>query len=1356
MAQPVPFTNPQPFARAAVATVLPQPQDAGQTLEIGPGLNGGSNYTVSAAGETWANVYLGIYGTGTLNHSAGTLTITNQIWLGYASGSNGTYNLSGTGVLSAPTEIIGYSASAVGTFNQNGGTNKTPGLNLAPYSGSSGTYSLNGGTLQAGSVTGNGSGSVFDFNGGTLQATVSTGSFLQGLTYTNVQTGGAFIDSNGYNVTVAQSLLHDTSAGAPATDGGLTKLGAGTLTFTGNNNYRGTTTINAGTLAYGGTGGSSGGGGFVLGGGNLVLNGSGTVTASGVSFTNGASSLTLQAGNLQIAAGGTISGGGGLIFQGGTLQAGGAFTISGGVPISIQAGGGTVDTSGGNITSGSGFGYSGGAAGRSSGTDTFTVQGGHVLQADLTSNSGWTGPTVVTGSGTTLRNNGGNYTAAGTLTVGAGAFYDLNNSGASFGGLAGAGTVLNTGGANSVKTLTLTGAGNTFSGSIAPAGGATEAANTALTINLNSDGVETLTGNNTYTGVTTINAGTLQVGYGGTSGSLGTGPVLNNSDLVFNRPDNPTQAGAISGSGRLFQSGGGTLILTGNNTYTGTTFINAGTLQVGDGGASGSLGTGAVGNNAALVFNRAGSLTQAGVISGGGSLTLAGNGTLILTGNNAYTGATTISAGFLQVGNGGTSGSLGTSTGAISDNGTLAFNHSDALTIATTISGTGGFIQQGSGTLTLLGNNTYMGGTYINAGTLQVGNGGTSGSLGPGMITNDGALVFNHADNLTEAAAIFGGGTLTQAGSGTLTLTGYAYGGGTTYINAGTLQVGNGGTSGSLGGGTGAVVNNTALVFNLANNLTQTGAISGGGTLTQAGSGTLTLTGSNTYTGATTISAGTLQVGNGGTAGSLVAGGAISDNGTLAFNHSDAVTLATTISGTGGFTQAGSGTLTLTGNNTYTGATTISAGTLQVGNGGTSGSLGTSTGAVVNNAALVFDRADNVNEAGVISGSGTLTQAGNGTLTLTGNNTYAGTTYINAGTLQVGNGGTSGSLGASYVLNNGALVFNRADNLTEAGTFQGSGTLTQAGSGTLTLTGYTSLLGAAYINAGHFAGGQRRHQHRPEHERGRQQHRPRLQLCEQPDRVCRDQRRRHAHASGQRHADPLPRQQHVHGGDHDQRGHAASRRCVQRVWQQLGRGVGQRGGSDLGPAQLQRDDRLVGRRRRHGRQRDPGHGHADGGRQQRQHDLCGRAERHRRTDPGRQRHADPHRQQHVHGRDDDQRRHAVGRQRERLGHRHRSRDRAKRRHARRRRHRRRGGDDPERRDARSGPFARRCPADPGQQPDPQRRSEPDGRVRWHGSGHRVQPVAADGRHALAGGQQPAPRRTARLQPGGGSNLRPPG
>ena len=86
------------------------------------------------------------------------------------------------------------------------------------------------------------------------------------------------------------------------------------------------------------------------------------------------------------------------------------------------------------------------------------------------------------------------------------------------------------------------------------------------------------------------------------------------------------------------------------------------------------------------------------------------------------------------------------------------------------------------------------------------------------------------------------------------------------------------------------------------------------------------------------------------------------------------VTVDNDISGTGTLTKAGAGTTTLTGANTYSGTTTISAGTLQVGNGGTSGRLG--TGNVVNNAALVINRSDAVTRRAVISGTGTLTQVG--------------------------------------------------------------------------------------------------------------------------------------------------------------------------------------------------------------------------------------------------------------------------------------------------------------------------------------------------------------------------------------------
>ena len=121
------------------------------------------------------------------------------------------------------------------------------------------------------------------------------------------------------------------------------------------------------------------------------------------------------------------------------------------------------------------------------------------------------------------------------------------------------------------------------------------------------------------------------------------------------------------------------------------------------------------------------------------------------------------------------------------------------------------------------------------------------------------------------------------------------------------------------------------------------------------------------------------------------------------------------MSGTGGLTKIGAGTLVLTANNTYTGPTTISAGTLQLGNGGTSGSI---LGNVVNNGTLAINRSDTFTLGNVISGTGALQQNGPGTTILTATNTYSGATSVNAGTLIV-----NGAIASSTVtVNAGALL----------------------------------------------------------------------------------------------------------------------------------------------------------------------------------------------------------------------------------------------------------------------------------------------------------------------------------------------
>ncbi|HKU95072.1 MAG TPA: autotransporter domain-containing protein, partial [Vineibacter sp.] len=159
--------------------------------------------------------------------------------------------------------------------------------------------------------------------------------------------------------------------------------------------------------------------------------------------------------------------------------------------------------------------------------------------------------------------------------------------------------------------------------------------------------------------------------------------------------------------------------------------------------------------------------------------------------------------------------------------------------------------------------------------------------------------------------------------------------------------------------------------------------ISGSGTLQQNGAGTTVLAAANTYSGGTTINAGTLQLGNGGTTGSVT--GTITNNGTLAFNRSDAVTFAGTISGSGGVRQIGSGTTMLTGTSTYTGGTTVESGRLAVN--GSITSIVSVTGGTLAGTGTV---------GGIVMGSGGTVAPGNsiGTLNVSGNVSFTpGSTY---------------------------------------------------------------------------------------------------------------------------------------------------------------------------------------------------------------------------------------------------------------------------------------------------------------------------------------------------------------------------
>jgi len=181
---------------------------------------------------------------------------------------------------------------------------------------------------------------------------------------------------------------------------------------------------------------------------------------------------------------------------------------------------------------------------------------------------------------------------------------------------------------------------------------------------------------------------------------------------------NTTINGAISGTGRLIKTNGGSLILNGVNLYTGATVITNGTLHiVGAGLLGGGNYAGNISNAGILEFGSSANQTLSGVVSGSGSVVKDGSGTLILAGVNTYVGATTISSGVLQVAGSGSLGG-GNYAGNITDDATFQYSSAAAQILSGILSGSGGVVKDGAGTLSLNGQNTYAGATVVSGGTL--------------------------------------------------------------------------------------------------------------------------------------------------------------------------------------------------------------------------------------------------------------------------------------------------------------------------------------------------------------------------------------------------------------------------------------------------------------------------------------------------------------------------------------------------------------------------------------------------------------------------------------------------------------
>lgn len=828
-------------------------------------------------------------GTGTITSNGGGLTtsiaginVTNAITLNQnfeVIAANDDFTLSG--VISGSSTL---EKSGVGTLTLSG---------INDYTG--GTI-LDGGSLILGNASALGTGSLIVDNSATLDSTGSM-SLVNDITIE---------DNDALTLGGSNSLnLFGSISGA----GSLVKNGAATATLTGANSYTGGTTIYAGTLAIGA-------------GGRLAASGALALTGPGATFDISAG------GNQTVRALSGVSGSSVVL---------GANTLS--------FGDSTDQTFAGNLSG------TGGVVWQGSGTETLTGANTYIG-----------GTTIL--AGTLALGAAGSLVTSSAVTLAGTGTFDISGGGnQAIGSLSGTSGAVNLGG----NTLTLGGVGNTsFGGTIGGAGGLVK----------DGTGVQTLSGANTFSGGVVLNAGGLIVG---NNSALGTGTLtvggnatldsssaitLNNNinlnaGLTAVGSNDLTLNGVLSGTGSLTKDGSATLTLNGTNTYTGGTFINAGTLALGAGASLTSSGTVNLAVGATLDLSAGNGTQTFGTLTGGGTVDM---------------GANTLAVG------GATNGVFGGS-----------------------IAGTGGLVKQGTGTETLSGSNTFTGETVVNAGTLAIGAGGSlssstvvnlaaagtgfdisaggnqsigalNGVVGSSVSLGASTLTLNGVGNTNFDGTIGGTGGLIENGPGVQTLDGSnTFAGGVT-LNAGGLVLGN---NNALGTGTLAVANAVTLDSNVSVSVTNnivlganaalnllgsnamafSGVISGNGALIKSGASTLTLNGANTFSGGTTITAGTLALGAG---GSLFASGVVTLSGSGTFDMSAAgnqtigslmgttgnvnlggntltlddvsnASFAGTINGNGGLVKAGGGTMLLNGINTYTGGTTVTNGTLEVG-----------------------------------------------------------------------------------------------------------------------------------------------------------------------------------------------------------------------------------------------------------------------------------------------------------------------------------------------------------------------------------------------------------------------------------------
>ncbi|WP_237442184.1 autotransporter-associated beta strand repeat-containing protein, partial [Saccharibacter sp. EH611] len=489
--------------------------------------------------------------------------------------------------------------------------------------------------------------------------------------------------------------------------------------------------------------------------------------------------------------------------------------------------------------------------------------------------------------------------------------------------------------------------------------------------------------NNNYQGQTFISGGTLQLGNGGETGSVGAGEIVNKGTLAVNRSNGITLGQTISGSGDVWQNGSGTTTLMGNNSYTGATHVTNGTLALaGSSSISQSAGVRVDGDSAKFdlsSLNNHGTSIQ--TLSGQGQVILGGNDLTITNGNSTVNTVFRDDGETINVTSNTYSGEGNDNTVYIDSNGKVIpksqynadngdrvvdLNKDGSVVVGNrfngSISGSGGVNITG-GQEIFSGQNTFSGRMSVSSGAGLILTGSLQGGAvdpnqgglyNQGTVTVDGGTISGKSINDNANATLTGVNHSTfgdiENNSGKLVLrqslansiknNGYALIDGST-IN-GVLAVGSNGsfevssnnaTIGSLTGAGAGKIDGNLTVENAQG--TYSGSMDGAGSFT-VNNGKQILTGDSNYTGLTTIGKNAIvQYGDGGTTGRIKGifpntNPQIRDDGQLIIDHSNLVQGTSGIFGSGSLHQVGTGTTVLSGNNSYTGGTTVTNGTLQV------------------------------------------------------------------------------------------------------------------------------------------------------------------------------------------------------------------------------------------------------------------------------------------------------------------------------------------------------------------------------------------------------------------------------------------